>query len=228
MRSEQTGATAYRPSAVPWAPCNYGEKKTLRASEQLRPDIVAERAAFQAEVQQIPVEDLVFLDECGITTNMVRTYARAHRGARALGRAPAGRYERLTLLGAIGLTGLLALMTIPAFTNEAIFYAFIKQVLVPELRPGKVVILDNLAAHKRPSIRKLIEEAGCRVLFLPPYSPEWNPIEPCWSKMKNFLRTYAARTLETLEGGVVEAMDIISTQDARGWFKHCGYQVTPN
>jgi transposase len=213
---------------VHWAPCDCGEKKTLRASEQLKPEIVAERAAFQAEIQEIPLEDFVFLDECGITTNMVRTYARAYRGERAIGRAPAGRYERLTLLGAIGLHGLLGLMTIPAFTNEAVFYAFIKHVLVPELRPGQVVVLDNLRVHKRPSIRKLIEDAGCRVLFLPRYSPEWNPIEPCWSKMKNFLRTYAARTLEALEGAVVEAMDIVSAQDARGWFKHCGYQVAPD
>jgi transposase len=189
---------------------------------------VNERAVFQAEIQQVALEDLVFIDECGITTKMVRTYARAYRGERALGRAPAGPYERLTLLGAISLTGLLALMTIPAFTNEAIFYAFVKHVLIPELRPGQVVVLDNLAAHKRPSIRKLIESAGCRVIFLPRYSPEWNPIEPCWSKMKNFLRTYAARTLESLEAGVVEAMDIILAQDARGWFNHCGYQGTPN
>lgn len=95
-------------------------------------------------------------------------------------------------------------------------------------RPGQVVVLHNLAAHKRPSIRNLIESAGCRVLFLPRYSSEWNRIEPCWSKMKNFLRTDAARTLETLEGGVVEAMYIVFAQDARGWFNHCGYQVTPN
>ena len=181
--------------------------------------------AFQAEIQQVAPGDLVFIDETGVTTSMVRSFARALQGSRAISRAPAGRYERLTLLGAITLNGLLALMTIPAFTNEAIFLAFVDQVLVPELRAGQVVVLDNLGAHKRPAIRQAIERAGCRVIFLPRYSPEWNPIEPCWSKMKNFLCSRAARTLAALEAAVRDAMDTISAQDARGWFQHCGYQV---
>ena len=154
--------------------------------------------------------------------------ARARRGKRAVSRAPAGRYERLTLLGGIGLTGLRALMTIPAFTNEAVFRAFVEQVLVPELRPGQVVVIDNLAAHKRPAVREAIEGAGCRLMFLPRYSPEWNPIEPCWSKMKSFLRTRGARTLDRLEAAVVDAMDTITAQDARGWFQHCGYRIAPD
>jgi transposase len=187
--------------------------------------VVAERAAYQAEIQQIPAEDLVFIDESGITTNMVRRFARARGGRRAMGRAPAGRYERLTLLGAIALTGLRALMTIPAATDEAVFLAFIEQVLVPELRPGQVVVFDNLAAHKRPAITAAIEKAGCRVILLPPYTPEWNPIEPCWSKIKEFLRSRAARTLESLETAVADAMDTVSDQDAQGWFRHCGYKV---
>lgn len=199
------------------------KRKTLRASEQLKAEIAAEREAFWIEIRRIPVEDLIFLDEAGITTNMVRAYARAARGKRALSRAPAGRYERLTLLGAITLTGLQAMMTIPAFTDAPVFHAFVKEVLVPVLRPGQVVVMDNLPAHKRPEIQTLIEGAGCRVLFLPRYSPEWNPIEMCWSKMKNFLRSLGARTLEALEAAVKAAMDIITDQDARGWFQHCGY-----
>jgi transposase len=171
---------------------------------------------------------LVFIDESGITTSMIRTFARALPGERAVSRAPAGRYERLTLLGAIGLTGLRALMTIPAFTNEAVFLAFVEQVLVPELRPGQVVVIDNLAAHKRPGAKKAIEGAGCRLMFLPRYSPEWNPIEPCWGKMKGFLCSRAARTLESLEAAVVDAMDSITAQDARGWFQHCGYRIAPD
>ena len=187
--------------------------------------MVAARAAFQAEIQQIAPADLVFVDESGITTQMVRRFARALGGSRAVGRAPAGRYDKLTLLGAIALTGLLALMTIPAATDEAVFLAFVEQVLVPELRPGQVVVFDNLAAHKRPAITAAIEKAGCRVILLPPYTPEWNPIEPCWSKMKEFLRARAARTRETLETAVVDAMDAVSAQDAHGWFRHCGYKV---
>jgi transposase len=178
-------------------------------------------------MQAIAPDDLVFIDETGITTSMIRTHARARGQQRALSRAPAGRYERLTLIGGIGLTGLRAMMTIPAFANEAVFLAFVEKVLVPELRPGQVVVLDNLAAHKRPSIRAAVEGAGCRLEFLPRYSPEWNPIEACWSKMKNHLRTRAARTLQSLEAGVLEAMDTISAQDARGWFRHCGYSAAP-
>jgi transposase len=189
---------------------------------------VAQRQAYQAEIQQIPVEDLVFIDESGVTTNMVRRFARALGGRRAIGRAPAGRYEKLTLLGAIALTGLLALMTIPASTDSAVFLAFIQQVLVPELRPGQVVVFDNLSPHKRPAIRKAIEDAGCRVIFLPPYTPEWNPIEPCWSKMKEFLRSRAASTRDALEDAGADAMETITPNDARGWFRHCGYEVAPN
>jgi transposase len=173
-------------------------------------------------------EDLVFIDESGITTNMCRLYARAPRGGRAIGRAPAGRYERLTLLGALTLEGLPALMTIPAFTNDAVFRAFVEQVLLPELRPGQVVVLDNLWPHKRAEIKQRIEGAGCRLLFLPRYSPEFNPIEQCWSKLKNELRSRAARTLETLQDAVGEAMLNITAQNARGWFTHCGYVSAPD
>ncbi|MEW5926829.1 MAG: IS630 family transposase [Gemmatimonadota bacterium] len=178
-------------------------------------------------MQQIPAEDLVFIDESGITTSMTRLWARAPRGKRALGRAPAGRYERLTLLGALSLLGLSALMTIPAFTNRSVFRAFVEQVLVPTLRPGQVVIWDNLPAHKYPETEQAIREAGCRLLFLPRYSPEFNPIEPCWSKLKTLLRTRAARTLESLQEAVTEAMQNISAQDACGWFAHCGYHSAP-
>lgn len=159
---------------------------------------------------------------------MCRLYARSPRGQRAFGRAPAGRYERLTLLGAITQEGLCALMTIQAFTDRAVFRAFIEEVLVPVLRPGQVVVLDNLPAHKYPEVRHAIEAAGCTLLFLPRYSPEFNPIEPCWSKFKNELRSRAARTLESLEVAVGEAMQSITSENARGWFAHCGYTPTPD
>ena len=159
---------------------------------------------------------------------MCRFWARAPRGQRALSRAPAGRYERLTLIGAISLQGLSALMTIPAFTNRAVFRAYIEEVLAPTLRPGQVVVLDNLPAHKYPEVEQSVRAAGCKLLFLPRYSPEFNPIEPCWSKLKNFLRTRAARTLESLEEAVTDASNSISGSDARGWFAHCGYNLAPD
>lgn len=155
---------------------------------------------------------------------MTRFYARAPRGQRAVGRAPAGRYERLTLLGAITLEGLEALMTIRAFTDRAVFRAFIEEVLVPELRPGQVVVLDNLPAHKYPEVKAAIEGAGCRLIFLPRYSPEFNPIELCWSKLKNELRSRAARTLESLQAAVAQIQPTISPENAHGWFAHCGYR----
>ncbi|HEX6368472.1 MAG TPA: IS630 family transposase [Longimicrobium sp.] len=168
------------------------------------------------------------MDESGVTTNMVRRFARALGGRRAIGRAPAGRYEKLTLLGAIALTGLLALMTIPASTDTVVCVAFIQQVLVPELRPGQVVVFDNLGPHKQPAVRAAIEGAGCRVIFLPPYTPEWNPIEPCWRKMKEFLRSRATGTHNALEAAVADAMETVTAQDARGWFRQCGYTVAPD
>lgn len=170
----------------------------------------------------------MFLDESGVTTSMCRLYARAPQGERAVSRAPAGRYERLTLLGALSLSGLGALMTIPAFTDERVFQAFVDQVLVPSLRVGQTVVLDNLPAHKRPGVRASIEGAGCKLLFLPRYSPEYNPIELCWSKMKNELRTRAARVLDALEEAIVASMESITPQDARAWFSHCGYKLAPH
>jgi transposase len=164
------------------------------------------------------------VDESGLTTSMTRLYARAPRGKRALGRAPAGRYERLTLLGALTLEGLPALMSIRAFTDRAVFRAFVEEVLVPVLRPGQVVVLDNLPAHKYPESAAAIHAAGCRLLFLPRYSPEFNPIEPCWSKLKNELRGRAARTLESLQAAVAEVQSTITLQNAHGWFAHCGYR----
>lgn len=174
------------------------------------------------------MEDLVFVDESGVTTSMTRLWARAPRGERAFGRAPAGRYERLTLLGALCPEGLSALMTIPAFTNRAVFRAFVEEVLVPTLRPGQVVIWDNLPAHKYPEVGQAIHNAGCRLLFLPRYSPEFNPIELTWSKLKTELRSRAARTLESLQEAITAAMQTVSALDARGWFTHCGYHLAPD
>lgn len=159
---------------------------------------------------------------------MTRLAARAPIGERALSRAPAGRYERLTLIGAISRSGITALMMIQAFTNDAVFHAFVEEVLLPELRPGQVVVLDNLWPHKRAEIQRLIEGAGCRLLFLPRYSPELNPIELCWSKMKNYLRALGARTLESLEAAIQDAMKTITDSDAQAWFRHCGYELPAN
>ena len=114
-------------------------------------------------------------------------------------------------------------MSIPAFTNDAVFRAFLDQVLLPELRPGQVVVLDNLPAHEQSAVERSIRAAGCRPLFLPRYGPEFDPIEPCWSKLKNHLRSMAARSLESLQGALLDGMNHITDSDARGWFRYAGH-----
>jgi transposase len=171
----------------------------------------------------VPAEDLVFLDESGVTTALVRRYARAEGGRRAVGRAPAGHWTQLTILSALSLAGLGATMTVDAATDTAVFVAYVRHVLLPTLRPGQVVVLDNLGAHKAAAARALIEAAGCRLLFLPPYSPDFNPIEPAWSKLKTLLRGAAARTRDALEAALKTFLDHVSAADARGWFRHAGY-----
>jgi len=174
-------------------------------------------------VKHLPREALVFVDESGITTKLTPLYGRAPRGARALGRAPAGDWKQLTLLGALSLEGLIACMSIESATDTPVVEAFVREVLVPALRPGQVVILDNLAPHKATAVQQLIEAAGCRLLLLPPYSPDLNPIEQTWSKLKTLLRAAAARTKEALEEALTAVIEQITAADARGWFAHAGY-----
>lgn len=200
----------------------------MLASEQRRPQTAAAREAFGPEVAQLRGEDLVFVDESGINTAMTRRYARAPSGERARGWVPAGHWKQLTILGGLSLQGLIACMSIEAATDQDVFLAFTREVLLPQLRVGQVVILDNLPAHKNDEVRKLIEGAGCRLLLLPPYSPDLNPIEQAWSKLKTLLRTAAARTKEALEEALTTVIEEITAADARGWFTHCGYTLAPH
>jgi transposase len=185
--------------------------------------VVAAREHFRTEVAAIPVADLVFLDESGATTTLVRRYARAPGGRRAVGRVPAGHWTQLTILSALSVAGLGATMTVNAATDTDVFVAYVRRLLVPTLRAGQVVVLDNLSAHKAAAARRLLEGAGCRLLFLPPYSPDFNPIEQAWSKLKTLLRGAAARTREVLEAALKTFLDRITASDAQGWFRHAGY-----
>jgi transposase len=166
---------------------------------------------------------LVFIDESGVTTQMSRAYGRALRGQRVREAIPAGHWRTLTVLGALTCDGLLATMTIEAATDGEVFLAYVEQVLRPKLRPGQVVVMDNLAAHKVAGVRETIEAAGARLVYLPPYSPDFNPIEPCWGKIKQCLRALKARTLETLEQAITQALASITPDNALAWFQHCGY-----
>ena len=154
---------------------------------------------------------------------MTRTFARSPRGERVHDEVPRNRGQVTTILGALTVEGLVAVMTIEGGTDTAVFETYVRQFLLPRLRPGDTVVLDNLGAHKTPSVRALIESVGASVLFLPPYSPELNPIEECWSKVKSVLRSYGARTLETLDDAIAWAMHKVSPADALGWIRHAGY-----
>jgi transposase len=132
------------------------------------------------------------------------------------------------MLGALGLEGLVAVMTVEGFTNGDVFLAFLQELLVPQLHPGQSLILDNLKAHKVAGVAAACAAAGVRLLYLPPYSPDFSPIEECWSKVKALLRAKAARTLEALEQAIAEALAAITSQDAHGWFAHAGYCVVSN
>jgi transposase len=195
--------------------------------------VVEARAAFREAAAAVPPEGFVFVDESGITTALVRRYARAPGGQRAVGAVPAGHWTQLTVLGALSLAGLGACMTVNAPTDTDVFVtdvfvAYVRHVLVPTLRPGQVVVLDNLNAHKATLARTLIEGAGCRLLYLPPYSPDLNPIEQAWSKLKTLLRGAAARTRDALEAALKTFLDAITTADAHAWFAHAGYRAAPN
>jgi transposase len=190
-----------------------------------RPDVQAKRHGFWRLKALRQAARLVFLDETGIHLSMTRTYARAPSGERAVAAVPKNWGDSMTVVAGLTLDGIIAPMMLHGAMNARAFEAYVEQCLVPELSDGDVVVMDNLAAHKRPIVRDLIESAGARLLLLPPYSPDFNPIEPSWSKFKAILRALAARTTDTLQAGVRAALRAITPLDARGWFLHCGHRV---
>jgi transposase len=156
---------------------------------------------------------------------MTRLYGRAPRGKRVVGTVPQNYGANVTMLVALGSQGVEAVMTIDGATDAAVFRVYVERVLRPTLRPGDIVIMDNLRAHKAAGIREALEQAGALVLHLPPYSPDLSPIEPCWSKLKTALRTAKARTREALEHAIAHALATITVANAHSWFHHCGYAL---
>ena len=156
---------------------------------------------------------------------MARRFARAPKGQRAVGSCPVNYGPNVSVVGAIRLAGVVTAMIVDgAFDGEA-FTAFTTAFLAPALKPGDVVVMDNLASHKLQAVIQAIEAVGARVLFLPPYSPDYNPIEMCWSKVKEYLRSQAARTSKALDDAIARGLELITLSDLVGWFKHCGYAV---
>ena len=168
---------------------------------------------------------LVFVDESAAKTNMTRLYGRSLKGKRLNASAPSGHWQTTTMIGAVRLDGSTACMAIEGATNTEVFRAFVSEILLPELRPDDILVMDNLSAHKSEPTLELIRSVGAEVLFLPPYSPDLNPIEKMWSKIKNSLRSSAARDLSNLIEAIALALNKVSAQDAIGWFGSCGYNI---
>ena len=168
----------------------------------------------------------MFIDESGAKTNMARSHGRAPRGERVVGRVPHGHWKTTTMISAVRLDGPCACATADGPVDADVFRAYVTLVLVPQLRPGDVVVLDNLSAHKAPGVAEAIAAAGATVLYLPPYSPDLNPIENMWSKVKGRLRSAAARTLDALGEAIDAALAAVTRDDCRGFFRNCGYIAT--
>ena len=202
-----------------------GIKKTLHAQEQDRGESLWLRQAWWELVAEIDPACLVFLDESGVTTEMTRRYGWGPRSERVREAVPAGHWRTLTVLAALTQDGILASMSVASPTDGDVFLAFVEQVLAPRLEPGHLVILDNLSAHKVDGVRHLIEARGASVPYLPPYSPDFNPIEMAWSKIKQQLRGVKARIVEQLEPALANAIAAITPHDAKAFFQHCGYRI---
>ncbi len=174
--------------------------------------------------EEIDVGRFVFVDEMGSNTALSPLFAWARRGERARGSAPRNRGKNTTLLASMGVEGMGPCLAVVGSATKAVFESYVERVLAPSLSPGRVVVMDNLAAHKGERVRELVEARGCELLFLPPYSPDLNPIEEAFSKVKGLLRKAEARSREVLIEALGRALDAVTAQDARGFFGHCGYR----
>ena len=167
----------------------------------------------------------MFVDESGATTARDRTHGRAPRGQRVDGPLPHGHWKAVTLTAAVRLGGVGGCLAFDGATNAATFEAYVEQVLAPTLKPGDIVVMDNLKAHKGPEVERLIKAAGAELRFLPAYSPDLNPIEKMFSKLKTSLRKAAARTVDRLHEAIGDALRTVTHRDIAGWSKSCGYST---
>jgi len=197
--------------------------KTLRASEQDRPDVAARRQVWRAAQPYIDPERLVFIDETGASTKMTRLYARAPRGKRVIGAAPFGHWKTTTFVAALRRNGLTAPMVLDGPMTGPAFLAYVQQVLVPTLRRGDIVVLDNLPAHKIRDVRNAIHKAGAQFFLLPPYSPDLNPIEMVFAKLKTLLRQAPERTVSGLWRRIGKLLDKFTPAECSNYLQAAGY-----
>ena len=198
------------------------QKKTLGATER---DEEA-RSAFRERLRGVDAERLIFVDESSTNVALTPRYARAPKGERARGKAPRNWGKNFTLISSIGVEGMGASMSIEGSSDTDSFGRYMREVLAPSLKAGQIVLMDNLSVHTSGWVRELIEGRGCQLWLLPSYSPDMNPIEEAFSKVKGLLRKAKARTLETLFEATSQALEAISAENARGYFEHCGYKMS--
>lgn len=200
------------------------KKKTVIAAER---DAWA-RACFAVIRQDVNADDIVVVDEVGSNVDLSRRYARAPRGERAIAAIPRNTPPNTTAISSLTTAGMGPCLVLKGSVNTAVFEAYIEHVLGPTLRPGQIVVLDNLSAHKSPRLRTLLAERGCTLWYLPPYSPDYSPIELAFAKIKAALRRLEARTPEALDAALALLLTDISADEARAFFAHCGFRVPPN
>ncbi|HKF35373.1 MAG TPA: IS630 family transposase, partial [Ktedonobacteraceae bacterium] len=200
--------------ACPAGPGLDAKKKTLRASEQKD----AERAAWRTQAADLPSQDLVFIDETASHIAMTPLYAYAPGGKRAKGSVPRNYGAIMRLLASMSLAGMGPAFVLDGAADSAAFEIYVEQILAPSLRPGQIVVLDNLSIHLGPRVKQAIEARGCRLLFLPAYSPDLSPIEEAFSKLKTLVRRAGARTRQALQEAIATSLDLITATDAPGWF----------
>jgi transposase len=203
------------------------KKKSLHASEQNRLDVKLKREEWEQCMPGLDLDKVVFYDEIGVNTKMVRLHGRCPASQRLVDFAPAGHYSSNTLMSGMRLSGVVAPMLLDSAVNGESFAGYVEQCLAPALEPGDILIIDNLPAHKSARVTAAIENAGCILVYLPPYSPDLNPIENMWSKVKASVRAAAARTLDAVVDAVDIALRSVTESDREGYFNHCGYGGSP-
>ena len=202
------------------------KKKQVHASEQKREDVAQARKEWKEKQEhhvELPVDKLVFLDESGVNIDMVRRYGRAKNKNRVNDYAPVNTPKKTTLVSSLRLDGTQAYEFFQGSLNGKNFLSYVKNTLIPTLKKGDIVVMDNLSCHKVKGVKEAIEEAGASVLYLPPYSPDFNPIEMMWSKIKALLRNWKTDTPELLHSVIRDAFSSISVSDISGWFTASGY-----
>ena len=175
--------------------------------------------------ERVDARQFVFVDEMGANTSLSVLRAWSRRGERAYCSVPRNRGPNTTLLASMSVNGMGHSLAVVGATTAAVFEAYVEKMLAPTLRPGQIVVMDNLSVHKGARVQELVEEQGCKLLYLPPYSPDLNPIEEAFGKVKDILRKAEARSRQALVEAMGRALDAITSRDARGFFEHCGYQL---